>query len=92
MPKLDYVPADPMEGCPQCKWADSSYGSHLIELCEVHRRMEDLQESLGMYQSVSRDSSLQLAQIADALRVEPDSDLVAAAKMRMEDLDALESV
>lgn len=81
---------DPMDGCSQCKWAESAYGTSLVQKCELHQRIEDLQIDLGIERQVRQADDRIIQRLYEVLKIDPEDDLVEIATARMEELQAAE--
>lgn len=87
---MSTVPFDPMDGCPQCKWAESNLGRHLEQTCSLHQRIEDMQFDMMMDRRIAKELGAMLGDVVRALGGEDDDDPIELAKMRMEEIAELE--
>jgi hypothetical protein len=84
------IPFDPLNGCPHCKWLNTNLGRQLDEKCDLHLRIEELQQDYAIERMINRANNDTYREIIEALSGGDDDDPVKLAKQRMEELREFE--
>lgn len=84
---------NPMDGCPDCKWIKSNYGTHLDQdgICDLHKAIASLQEDLAIERDVRKSQDGLIKEICKVVGATEEDDPAEVARVRIDEIAELEA-